>query len=108
MLSYHHYVPPFPDGQPEDAAKRRTSEEASVGKESDKFNVTRRRKNKFRMRRRAQKVYPDWHKAWQNGDHIKVCSCWMCGNPRRHLKSKEGLTLAERRVESLTDSVACL
>ena len=27
----------------------------------------------------------------------KMCSCWMCGNPRRHMRGKERLTVQERR-----------
>jgi len=27
------------------------------------------------------------------------CSCWMCGNPRRHSKGKEALTRAEVKAD---------
>lgn len=67
-----------------------------MGKESTKASVSRRRKHKFRMRRRARSIYPDWPKAEWNADHLKVCSCWMCGNPRRHAKSDQRLTRRER------------
>ncbi|MCM1513045.1 MAG: hypothetical protein NC112_08080 [Oxalobacter formigenes] len=29
----------------------------------------------------------------------KMCSCWMCGNPRRYAKGKEQLTIQERRFQ---------
>jgi hypothetical protein len=29
-----------------------------------------------------------------------LCSCWMCGNPRRHLKE---VTVQEMRAEQATD-----
>lgn len=69
-----------------------------MAKESDKVRASRRRKYKFRARRRAQQAYPDWAEAWKCGEHIKVCSCWMCGNPRRFEKSDQRFTLAERRA----------
>jgi hypothetical protein len=30
----------------------------------------------------------------------KLCSCWMCRNPRRSWKTKEALTIQERRFFS--------
>lgn len=33
--------------------------------------------------------------AHRVADNITNCSCWMCGNPRRHLKER---TLAERKL----------
>lgn len=69
-----------------------------MGNEADKIKACRRRKHKFRMRRRARRIYPDWPNAERAGDHIKVCSCWMCGNPRRFLKSKARIPVAERRA----------
>ncbi|QDV38599.1 hypothetical protein [Tautonia plasticadhaerens] len=32
--------------------------------------------------------------ALRNHDHLASCSCWMCGNPRRHLGEP---TIQERR-----------
>lgn len=58
-----------------------------------------RRNHRFRFRRRAMKIYPTWPEAWKAGDHLKTCSCWMCGNPRRHAKGKERLRVQERRLE---------
>lgn len=52
----------------------------------------RRRADKLRMKRRAwfvAKVGWGYHdesrrqKVERIADHIKVCSCWMCGNQRR-------------------------
>lgn len=44
-----------------------------------------RRAHKERMGRKAIKAYP-WmspDRAMRLADHIKHCSCYMCGNPRR-------------------------
>ena len=67
-----------------------------MGKESDKASVSRRRKHKFRMRRRARQIFPEWKNAERCADHLKMCSCWMCGNPRRYAKSRERLSWQER------------
>lgn len=32
--------------------------------------------------------------------HLKVCSCYMCGNPRRHAKGWHRLTMQEHRALS--------
>lgn len=32
-------------------------------------------------------------------DNPKMCSCWMCGNRRRHGKGDERLTMRERRAD---------
>jgi hypothetical protein len=32
--------------------------------------------------------------ALKNHDHLASCSCWMCGNPRRHLGE---MTIQEQR-----------
>lgn len=60
-----------------------------------------RRGHKRRMQRKALKIYgktgmdPDF--ARRLADHLKVCSCALCGNPRRLGKGKERFTLQERR-----------
>jgi hypothetical protein len=40
--------------------------------------------------------------AWarQNADHLKMCSCWMCGNQRKYL----GETFSERRRRESSES----
>ena len=57
-----------------------------------------RRHHLARMRAKAFRLYPDKPKAATYADHLAVCSCWMCGNPRRHAKGTERLTLQERRL----------
>lgn len=55
-----------------------------------------RRHYKNRMKTKAKKIY-HWLKpeqAIKSADHLKVCSCYMCGNPR---KFKEGPTIQELR-----------
>ena len=34
----------------------------------------------------------------------KMCSCAMCGNPRRHFKGKDRLTLADKRQNDYVSS----
>ena len=51
-----------------------------------------RRKNKARFKKKARKIYP--HDV--NGklaNHLKVCSCFMCGNFRKN----NGPTIKELR-----------
>lgn len=57
-----------------------------------------RRAHKVRMGKRAAVIYPhmDPANAARLADHIKMCSCWMCGNPRRAF----GPTLQEVRQAS--------
>ena len=33
-----------------------------------------------------------------NADNLTICSCWMCGNPRRYFKGKYQQTIQERRA----------
>lgn len=61
-----------------------------------------RRHHKDRVRSRALRLFagplsgrnPDY--AHVVADNITVCSCWMCGNPRRHYRE---LTIQERRAD---------
>ena len=59
-----------------------------------------RRHQLERAKRRVRQYYGGVHRA----DHRRIgwlahtptpCSCWMCGNPRRYIRS---LTLQERRA----------
>ena len=56
----------------------------------------RRRHDLARMKAKARKVYPHDSKA-KAANHLKVCSCPMCGNQRRHW----GAPVAERRAQSV-------
>ena len=58
-----------------------------------------RRHHKARMKKRAVRIYsqdpisaPENASRW--GDHITVCSCYMCGNPRKWFGEK---TMQEKR-----------
>lgn len=43
----------------------------------------RRRHDRARMIAKAIRVYP-WNKFPQKAaNNLAMCSCWMCGNPRR-------------------------
>lgn len=57
----------------------------------------RRRRDLQRMKAKALRIYPHDPKGTQ-AEHLSVCSCWMCGNPRRYAKAAERLTVAERRI----------
>ena len=62
-------------------------------------------------KRRARKVAVVFDSYWQDREHPYVgsryektlrrtrvpCSCAMCGNPRRHFKGEDRLTLADKR-----------
>lgn len=73
----------------------------------------RKRDRKFRrllvagQKRRAAKIHP-WIDAADRaaiGKAAKtpvMCSCEACGNPRRHRKGAERLTMQERRAQEAT------
>lgn len=61
-----------------------------------------RRHHKWRMKAKALKYYPDQPSAVRLADHLKSCSCVMCGNPRRFFKRAERLTMQERRAEQVS------
>lgn len=56
-----------------------------------------RRYYKNRMKHRAKKVYYWWSDAHKVADHIKTCSCWMCGNPRKKGLGKNKITIQEQK-----------
>lgn len=58
----------------------------------------RRRQDAARMRSRARRLpwYGSWPKIELFSDTMKICSCYMCGNPRKWYKRR---TLAERRSD---------
>ena len=62
-----------------------------------KAKRARRRLDRARMRKRAIAAYhflaPE--RAARLADHMKSCSCYCCGNPRRHWAQ---VTMAERRA----------
>lgn len=60
----------------------------------------RRRRDLARMKARAVRVRPDHPKAERYAERLAVCSCWMCGNPRRHRnRLAVKLTMQERRAD---------
>lgn len=53
--------------------------------------------------RRKERLHPYWRNddakaAGLYANHGCNCSCWMCGNPRRHLNE---LTMQERKANEL-------
>lgn len=57
---------------------------------------TRRRNDKMRMKRKARKIYNHASFPDKYADHLAVCSCWMCGNPRKFFNEK---TRQEKKAE---------
>jgi hypothetical protein len=56
-----------------------------------------RRHCRARMVARAKRFYPWQSCPQQLADNLALCSCGMCGNPRRHAKGRERLTMQEQR-----------
>lgn len=54
----------------------------------------RRRRDLDRMKAKARRLYPDNRVPERHANHLAVCSCWMCGNPRRYWREA---TVQERR-----------
>ena len=48
--------------------------------EPDKVSRARRRSEKERMKRKAERIGLSTDLA----DHLKSCSCYLCGNARKH------------------------
>lgn len=67
---------------------------------------SQRRRDNLRMKHRAQHIYGNDGILYErpNGveepekwaDHLKMCSCIMCGNPRRQFGQR---TMQERRAD---------
>ncbi len=75
-----------------------------------------RRHHRQRMISRARIKYTEWNDdpewiEWnvlRNHSHMAVCSCWMCGNPRRvgWGTTESRLTMQERkRYNSLREGI---
>ena len=47
-----------------------------------------RRTHKQRMKRKAKLIYSGCRCPEKYADHLSCCSCWMCGNPRKHWTSR--------------------
>jgi hypothetical protein len=58
-----------------------------------------RRFKKTLMKKKAKEVYPWMSEAVKLADHLKSCSCLMCGNPRKWWKEP---SLSERRFKSIS------
>ena len=65
----------------------------------DMTGLAQRRHDRFRMRKRAGDVMKDWGTSKKfvpyMADNMQLCSCYMCGNPRKHFGE---LTVQERRA----------
>jgi hypothetical protein len=60
-----------------------------------------RRAHKLRMKKKARRIY-EYDGSEHLADHIKSCSCWMCGNARHWF----GKDLDElRNIRSYEESI---
>lgn len=62
----------------------------------DEPKRARRRRDRLRMKAKARRLYPETAQPGRLADHLAVCSCWACGNPRRRLRE---ITIQEKRAE---------
>lgn len=58
-----------------------------------------RRAKKALMKRKARKIYSFMEKPEKLADHLKCCSCFMCGNPRKWWKEP---SLKEEQFKSIS------
>ena len=79
------------------SGKREKSQERKTVKSSKR---ALRRLQKARVKAKARRVYPHDRQA-KSADHLAVCSCWMCGNPRKWY----GETTMQERKASLDEGV---
>jgi hypothetical protein len=61
-------------------------------------NRSERRAKKALMKTKAKQVYPWMKNPVILADHLKNCSCYMCGNPRRWWREK---TLKEKQFVAI-------
>lgn len=61
----------------------------------------RRRRDLERMKAKARRIYADRaDRAVKWADYLAVCSCAVCGNPRRYWKSGAMKASERRAVEA--------
>ena len=75
------------------------------GKSEDMRSVRRHHKKRVKTNAirnnkygRTKEDYQDAKLLGRNTSCSKVCSCYMCGNQRRHAKGKNRLTIQERKI----------
>ena len=60
-----------------------------------------RRAHLRRMKEKAERIFVPSGMSAANAhhmaNHLKICSCAICGNPRRYAKGQERFTIQERR-----------
>lgn len=61
-----------------------------------KSKRARRRRDLARKKCEARRIYPHDPKA-KAAEYLRVCSCWICGNPR-HQGAFDARTMQEHRV----------
>lgn len=57
-----------------------------------------RRKKKVFLKKKAKKVYPWMSEPERLADHLKSCSCYVCGNPRKWWKQD---TIKEKSFKAI-------
>lgn len=58
-----------------------------------------RRRKKLSLKKKAKKIYPWMTEASKLADHLKSCSCFMCGNPRKWWNQD---SLKEKQFKSIS------
>lgn len=58
-----------------------------------------RRRKKAALKNKAKKIYPWMSEPERLADHLKSCSCLICGNPRKWWKQD---TLKEKQFKSVS------
>lgn len=60
-----------------------------------------RRHHKERMKAKARRLFKGTKCPDKYADHLAVCSCWMCGNPRHSRFGSRGekVTLQEKEAD---------
>lgn len=59
-----------------------SQESLETGKIMKSSKRALRRHQKARVKAKARRIYPH-DRAAKSADYLAVCSCWMCGNPRK-------------------------
>jgi len=68
--------------------KKKIAKAIKIYKEWSLFNMTEEEKEAWRKKQ-----------AIKNHNHLKVCNCSICSNPRKRFKGKDSLTIQELKEE---------
>lgn len=67
-----------------------------------------RRRDYARMKQRARRFYPDVEEPGMVANHLKPCSCYLCGNVRRmHGVEHPNTVRADDRFQDFIKELQC-